>query len=83
MRVGDGEKVVNYFGTQVVVPTWVNWLAVDKCEDLYAYEKEPYIDECDDYDKWYEDTGKSVYIGEFPFEEGCWVNSLVNVSSEA
>lgn len=83
MRVGDGEKVVNYFGTQVIVPAWVNWLAVDECEELYAYENEPYIDECDDYDKWYEDTGKSIFIGKFPFEEGCWVNSLVNVSSEA
>lgn len=44
MRVGDGEKVVNYFGTQVIVPAWVNWLAVDKCEELYAYENEPYVD---------------------------------------
>lgn len=83
MRVGEGEKIVNYFGTQVIVPAWVNWLAVDECEDLYAYENKPYIDECDDYDKWYEDTGKSIFIGKFPFEEGCWVNSLVNVSSEA
>lgn len=80
MRIEEGKKIVNYFGTQVVVPAWANWLAVDKCEDLYAYEKEPYIDECDDYDKWYEDTGKSEYICKFPFEEGRWVNSLVNVS---
>lgn len=83
MRVEYDEKVVNYFGTRVVVPVWANWLAVDKCEELYAYENEPYIDGYDDHDKWYEDTGKSVFIGEFPFEEGCWVNSLVNVSSEA
>lgn len=76
MRVGDGEKVVNYFGTQVIVPAWVNWLAVDKCEELYAYENEPYVDKSDDCDRWYEDTGKSIFIGEFPFEEGRWVNSL-------
>ena len=81
MRVGDGEKIVNYFGTQVVVPAWANWLAVDKCELLYAYENEPYI--LDEYDKWFNMTGKLTFIGKFPFEEGCWVNSLVNVSSEA
>lgn len=83
MCVGEGEKVVSYFGTQVIVPAWANWLAVDKCEELYAYENEPHIPEGDDYNKWYDKSGKFTYIGDFPFEEGRWVNSLVNVSSEA
>lgn len=79
MRVGVGEKVVNYFGTQVIVPAWANWLAVDKCEELYAYQNEPYVDKSDDRDRWYAETGNLVYIGDFPFEEGRWLNSLVNV----
>lgn len=34
-------KTVTYFGREVTVPTFVNWLAVDSDGQLFGYEVEP------------------------------------------
>lgn len=78
MRVGDGEKVVNYFGTQVIVPAWVNWLAVDHNGALYGYECKPERLEGGSLHVWHSGVGKTSYIMELILEKD-WSETLVEL----
>ncbi len=38
-------KKVDYFGCELTVPIWVNWLAMDKDGKLYGFKHEPSSDQ--------------------------------------
>ncbi|AIW03936.1 hypothetical protein CPT_Seurat73 [Escherichia phage Seurat] len=78
MRLKYKQKIVEYFGMQLVVPEWVKWLAVDGDGELYGYECEPdnLVDE--PWDEWYTEEGKCYRITEVVLEEH-WSETLVEL----
>lgn len=45
MLILNNAKEVKYYGFTFYVPTYVNYIAVDKDGSVYGYENEPYTDE--------------------------------------
>lgn len=45
MLILKDAKEVKYYGFTFYVPTYVNYIAIDECGDMYGYESEPSIDE--------------------------------------
>lgn len=39
--VSDSTKIVDYFGIELCVPDWVEFIATDRCGAVYGYEMEP------------------------------------------
>ena len=38
-------KTIEYYGSHVLVESWVSYVAMDKDRQVYGYESEPFIDE--------------------------------------
>lgn len=45
MLILNDAKEVKYYGFTFLVPNYVNYIAIDKCGDIYGYREKPYIDE--------------------------------------
>lgn len=78
MRLKHKQKIVEYFGMQIIVPEWVKWLAVDEDGELYGYECEPDISVNEGWDEWYSEEGKSRWIADVILEEH-WSQTLVEI----
>ena len=45
---------------EVVIPEWTNWIAVDKCGQVYAYEHKPILGSY--HDSWMNTTGHNTEL---------------------
>ena len=77
MLILNDAKEVKYFGFTFLVPNYVNYIAIDKCGDIYGYGEKPSIDEMFGF------SGEGVYCtisdGETFKVTGDWKLSLQKV----
>ena len=41
LELADGWKKVMYFGHELIVPDWVNWISIDKGGHAFGYDWQP------------------------------------------
>lgn len=73
----DTQKTVQYFGSDVVVPTWVNWMAVNPLDNtLEGFSAMPTLFKEDEKDIFYYSYAKSCQICKVDLEGLDWQESL-------
>lgn len=73
-------KLVSYKGSDIFVPVWTNWVAIDTDGAILAFEGKPVNFEMGkpSYSGWWEsNSGELLYIGKAEFEANeDWKQSL-------
>lgn len=70
-------KVIDYHGYNLIVPEYVNYIAIDKNGTMVVYKNKPYIE--DDEDFWTIDDNEYEVLEMIAHYKGNWKDSLFEV----
>ncbi|WP_133812546.1 hypothetical protein [Photorhabdus tasmaniensis] len=82
MSVKENNKLVVYFGIEILVPHWVEYLAADEFGDVYGFSHLPKINNI--ISAWHLSPflGRTIELMSILFEDERWEDSLVKLKGD-